>query len=473
MRQNLLAAVCVVLGALTLGCPTPTPQPDAGTGTDAGVSFVACTGTTCDVTGDITSNYTFKTGNTYILKDLTYVTGAVLTIEPGVTVKADPRGALVVAKTSRLEAVGTAMQPIVFTSNAPNGMRGSSSGDWGGLVFLGNAAINDMGGIANAEGLPDEARNKYGGGTSPDNAHNCGTLKYVRVEFAGKPLSQDNELNGITLNACGSATTLDYVQVHRGVDDALEIFGGSVNIKHIVLTGFDDDGLDWDKGWTGKGQFIVIQATGDRGNHGIEADNNRSSRNAMPRSLPVLYNVTIIGRRPSTAPSEGPSRGMILREGTGAKLYNFIVMNHTDDGLRVDHTETAALWDVTNPTNGSLFVSNSLWWDNRAADAGFRDWRCSTDAGVGNPLNTMCDNMFDEKAALESQVLKNRVLFPELTAPLSEATPNFKPVATSPALISAQAAVPPSDMFFDNTATFVGAVGATDWTAGWTAYPTN
>jgi len=362
--MNLRVAVTslsIGISALFLGCPTPS-TPDGGSTTDGGgtVSFITCSGTTCDVTGDITSNYTFKTGNTYILKDLTYVTGAVLTVEPGVNVKSDARGALVIATNSRLEAIGTATQPIVFSTNAAVGMRGSSSGDWGGIVLLGKAAINDMGGIANAEGLPDEARNKYGGGTTPDNAHNCGTLKYVRVEFAGKPLSQDNELNGVTFYACGSATTVDFLQVHRGVDDAVELFGGNVNLKHLVLTGYDDDGLDWGKGWNGKAQFLVIQQTGDRGNHGIEADNNRNARDAMPRSLPTIYNVTIIGRRPSTAPSEGPSRGMILREGTGAKLYNFVVMNNTDDAIRVDHAATAPLWDVTNPFNGSLFVANSI-----------------------------------------------------------------------------------------------------------------
>jgi len=446
------------------GCPT-TSTPDGG-GTQ--VSFISCTGTTCDITADITSNYTFKTGNTYILKDLTYVTGAVLTIEAGVTVKADARGALVIATNSRLEAVGTAASPIVFSTNAAVGQRGSSSGDWGGIVLLGKAAINDMGGIANAEGLADEPRNKYGGGTAPDNKHNCGTLKYVRVEFAGKPLSQDNELNGVTFYACGSDTTVDYLQVHRGVDDAVELFGGSVNLKHLVLTGWDDDGLDWDKGWTGKAQFVVIQATGDRGNHGIEADNNRSARNAEPRSLPIIYNVTIVGRRPSTAPSEGPSRGMILREGTGAKLYNFIVINHTDDAIRVDHNETKPLWDVTNPFNGTLFVANSVWTDNRTDGGAYRDWKASnlSDGGV-------VDNMFDEKAALDNPLLKNRNVDPQLGAPTNETAPNFKPAAGSPVLTASEAAVPPNDGFFDSTATFVGAIGSTDWTTGWTAYPAN
>jgi len=95
-----------------------------------------------------------------------------------------------------------------------------------------------------------------------------------------------------------------------------------------------------------------------------------------------------------------------------------------------------------------------------------------TDAGAGNPP-IVNDNMFDEKAALDNPLLKNRNVDPQLTSPYSETMPNFKPTATSPVLMTSEAAVPPSDGFFDNTATFVGAIGTTDWTTGWTAYPEN
>jgi hypothetical protein len=44
-------------------------------------------------------------------------------------------------------------------------------------------------------------------------------------------------------------------------------------------------------------------------------------------------------------------------------------------------------------------------------------------------------------------------------------------VANAAALTAGTA--PPNDPFFDATATFAGAIGTVDWTAGWTRYPQN
>ncbi len=399
-----------------------------------------------EVTADITGDTTWKTGKTYILKQLTYVTAGTLTIEPGTTILGDRTSALIVTRDAKLRAEGTKEQPIVFSSSAPQGTRDTEN--WGGLVLNGRARINVTGGENNSEGVADEPRNKYGG---TDDAHECGVLKYVRVEFAGRPLTADNELNGITLNGCGSATLLDYVQVHRGKDDGIELFGGKANLKHIVITGSDDDGLDWDQGWTGKAQFVVIQQLNGYGNYGIEADNNRTNHDLLPRSAPTLYNVTLVGRNPDTTPSEGPSRGVIFREGTAATLANAIVMNFTSAGLVVDKTSTAAQW-----TGGSLVVRNSVFHNNPSVG-----WQ---------NFVLMPDNMFDEAMALSDTSLSNRQVDPELTAPTA-AAPSWKPQAGSPVLTGG--ATPPGDGFFDTTATFVGAIGADDWTVGWTTMPNN
>ena len=354
-------------------------------------------------------------------------------------------------------ASGTVTEPIVFTSSLPAGQRGSPQGDWGGLVFLGRATINTLGGENNAEGLSDELRNKYGG---TDDASDCGTLKYVRVEFAGRPLSANNELNGITLNGCGSATVVDFVQVHRGVDDGVELFGGTVNLKHLVITGSDDDGLDWDKGWRGKGQFIITAQIPGRGNHGIEADNDASNADLLPRSAPTLFNVTLVGRNPDTAASEGPSRGLILRAGTAGKLSNVLVTHFTDKGLLVDGNPSKAQW-----TAGALAVSHSVFFQNPTT--GVTDYRSAARADGG-----ITDNMFDEPGELAAPSLSNRFdIDPKLAAATSVTAPSFKPLSDSPALMGGANA--PDDGFFDPTANFVGAVGVTDWTAGWTAFPEN
>ena len=181
---------------LLMACPAA-PRPDGGAGGGGGT-----TAGVVNVTADVTADTTWTKNNLYVLKQLTYVSSGTLTIEPGTVVTGDAAAALIISRGAKLVAAGTVSEPIVFTSSLPVGQRGSPQGDWGGLVFLGRAVINTMGGENNAEGLVDEPRNKYGG---TDDAYDCGTLKYVRVEFAGRPLSANNELNGITLNACGSA----------------------------------------------------------------------------------------------------------------------------------------------------------------------------------------------------------------------------------------------------------------------------
>lgn len=451
MRSVLLT----VLAALGLtACPAPSNQQPGNTGGGAAQPALV------DVTAPITAATTWTKDKKYVLKSIIYVDGAVLTIEPGTTIAGDRGSALIVTRTGQLLAEGTAAEPIVFTANFPEGMRGVGNNNWGGVLLNGKAAINVTGGDNKAEGLPDEPRNRYGGGATPDDAHSCGKLRYVRIEFAGQPLSANDELNGLTLNACGTGTVVDYVQVHRGIDDGVELFGGSVNLKHLVITGSDDDGLDWDQGWTGKAQFLVVQQLPGRGNHGIEADNNRASQDAMPRSSPTLSNVTLVGRAPdSSDPGEGRSRGIVLRVGTAGTLSNVIVTNFNDWALFVDGANSQARW-----TDASLVVKNSLFFKNPTA--GFTNVRPSNLADGGVAMDS-----FDEEQALGAPSLANRQVDPLLPSATSVTQPSFKPLMDSPALMGG--AAPPGDGFFDATATFVGAVGATDWTTGWTAYPEN
>src|SRR5262249_7456948 len=128
----------------------------------------------------------------------------------------------------KLIAEGTRQAPIVFTSGQPVGTR--ESGDWGGVILLGNAPINVKNGTNNIEGFPNSPDTVYGGN---DPQHNCGSLKFVRIEYAGYELSKDNEINGLTLGGCGKQTKLDFIQIHKGADDGVECFGGNADIKHL------------------------------------------------------------------------------------------------------------------------------------------------------------------------------------------------------------------------------------------------
>jgi hypothetical protein len=325
-----------------------------------------------------------------------------------------------------------------------------SAGDWGGVVMLGTAPINVSGGTEKIEGFPStEARTNYGG---TDETHECGSLEYVRIEFAGFELAPDNELNSLTLGGCGNKTMVDHLQVHLGADDGVENFGGAANFKHVVISQPDDDGLDWDFGFHGRVQFLVVQQNGLVGDKGFECDNNKNDNDAAPRSMPEIWNATLIGSNsePGTA---GKSQGGIhFRRGTAGKVNNAILAHFTDNGIAVDDDATKAQTDA-----GTLFLKHSIFWDN-ANDT------------TSLPTSTGVDG-FDATAYFLGAALSNQVIDPKLTDALDLLAPSFVPMAGSPALTGG--GTPPDDGFFDPSATFVGAFGAEDWTAGWTSFAAN
>ncbi len=445
MKKTLLQSLLAISFGATLmtacgdgtdGKPDPQPEP-----TDV-----------VEVAAEISADTTWTADKVYLLKTHTFVTGGTLTIEPGTIVKGDGASALVITRNAKINAVGTADKPIVMTSAKADGER--VAGDWAGLVMLGNGAINASGGEVQVEGFPaNTSAALFGGGANPDNTHDCGTLKYVRIEFAGFEITTDNEINGLTLGACGSDTEIDYVQVHKGSDDGVEIFGGAVNVKHLVISQGWDDSLDWDLGWTGKGQFIVIQQDPTQGNFAFESDSNGDTPNEAPISNPELYNVTLIGSKKATSKSQA---AMLLREGTGARMGNFILTGFSSYAIDVDGAESAARTE-----SNELYLENSMFFQNGWDQAG----AMIADGNVWPEVKT-----FDEKAFFSLPTYANTFdVDPALTDAFSLTAPDFAPTSGSPALSGG--ATPPNDGFFDTSATFRGAIGTDDWTAGWTAYP--
>lgn len=421
--------------------------------------------------GDFTASATWDCTKTYRLSGTVFVRSpAVLTIRPGTRITGLGMGAaLVVTRGARLEARGTAAQPIVFTSANPEGMR--RAGDWAGVVLLGAAPINTTGtgtamGTNNIEGIEaSDMRGNYGG---TDAEHNCGAVRYVRIEYAGQGLSMGNELNGLTTGGCGRQTEIDFVQVHLAADDAFEFFGGTHDVRHLIASQADDDGLDWDFGWSGRGQFIVIQAppmSGESDPRGIEADNNATNNDATPRSAPTLSNLTLVGAagaEPYTQPA------IVLRRGTAGNLFNVLVMDYKQGALDVIDNATAAQALATPP---SLVFANSLFFRN-GADGMTHATDLSSSAAEGTPA-------IDENAWLREARFGNRFdADPMLSGAQSYTAPDFAPAAGSPAATNGTATVVrPNESFFDATATYVGAVrpgeSAANWTRGWTAYPAN
>ena len=269
--------------------------------------------------------YSFKLSGEYVVED-----GGLLKIEPGVTIKAqnNDEGAtqkndyIMVAMGGKIDAQGTPDKPIVMTVEEMPA-EGSSLGKmgWCGVHICGKAHTNKGNGT-----LSEIGNFPYGSGTSTANDNdNSGIIRYVRLECAGYAFTSEKEANGLTLYGVGSGTTIDHVQVYRGADDGFEFFGGSVNAKYLIATDCEDDSFDWTEGWNGKAQFLVADQRGtsgakDNGDCLIEADNNGDDNAATPVAHPVLANMTLIGNNSA----EG-NRGIRLREGTQAEIYNSIV----------------------------------------------------------------------------------------------------------------------------------------------------
>lgn len=444
LKDLLNARTLLVLGACSLALGGCSDDDDDDVNTDPGDEIVVLTGTIVD-------NLTLTADKEYLIRGGVFIGNGtnqtVITIEPGTVLYGESatNGMLVVTRGSKIMAEGTAQAPIVMTSDKAVGDRGRS--DWGGLIINGRAPLNSG----------DEAYGEGGtgayGGTNP--ADNSGVLKFVRVEFAGREISPDNELNGIAFQGVGSGTLVDYIQVHRGKDDGVEFFGGTVNVKHVLVTGCADDQVDWTDGWQGKGQFIAIQQYGDDCDKGIEADNSGEDNDATPRSNPTLYNVTVIG---DPAAASGQSTiGMLLREGTGARIHNAIVMGFRDCGIDLDHEATFLNAWNGSALNGNLAVNHSIFHDN------VETWQTGESDEAGFPFTT--------QQFISTLNGNNRFANPGLTDPYNKTAPNFLPTAGSIALSGG--ATPPADGFFDATATYVGAFGSTDWTAGWTTHAVN
>ncbi len=300
---------------------------------------------TVEVTANITTNTTWTRDKTWILKGFIKVAnGATLTIQPGTRIVGDFEtlgASLFVLRGARLVANGTAAEPIVFTSQRVAGMR--QPGDWGGLIIVGNARINRSGTV-NIEGTGTNADNPlvpYSGGDN--DFDNSGTLRYVRVEYAGYAPAQDAELNSFTIAAVGSQTTLEYLQALNGLDDHFEFFGGNVDGKYFVSYESGDDHFDMSEGYRGRLQFLIAyqskvlvpraQAGGVSSDpQGIENDGCGSNAgggcdlgyNSTPLTIPVVANFTLVGTGPGVV-GTGGGYGMVLRRGVGGHYVNGIL----------------------------------------------------------------------------------------------------------------------------------------------------
>jgi len=455
----------ILLGTVLLGvaCKKSDDQPNPSTG--GGSTGPDATGT-IPVRGTITTDQHWTKDKTYRLRGYVYVTNnATITIDAGTKIVSnkDSAGVLVIYRTAKIAAQGTAAEPIVFTSNETD----KKPGDLGGVIIVGQAKGN--GNHAVIEGGVDPQFSVFGGTNDADNS---GTLKYVRIEYAGKAVNPGDEVNGLSLYGVGSGTTIDYVQVVRGLDDAFEFFGGKVNAKHLIAYNCADDDFDLDDGYSGNIQFAISVkdpaftddkgTTGDLSNN-FEIDNVNPGNGFLltraPITSPVLSNFTAIGPNNASGTKSTYGYGMRWRRGAKVILANSIVMGGQQAGLVVEDTTTAVYYK-----NGDSKFYNSL-------------------------LSSVAAPFFSKGDALQQAILTNATLETITTTtnssvllaaasdarlgdPFNNATPNLKPLAGSPALTkAAKFDLDKLNVTFFDKVTYLGALdGTTDWTAQWTVW---
>ncbi|MEO7935320.1 MAG: hypothetical protein ABIR27_03595 [Dokdonella sp.] len=358
LSQTLTPAQSLASGIAQKGdkCVYKTKFAGCPAGTIAGVQPRSCV-----LSGQINQNMTLTNDTTWVLDGLVKVGGdntnkTVLTIQPGTLLTGNGATSdyLYVQPGSRIIADGKAYAPIIFTSpdDGVSSSREPAPKDWGGVVLSGNAPNNKC------PTAPFDCRSefdpslRYGGNNPHDSS---GILRYVQVRYSGYVFTEGREVNAFTMQSVGDATVLDYLQAYRGGDDGIEFFGGTANLRHLVVTEGGDDSIDWDEGWSGKAQYAYSKTgVGFGEDNGFEASNQADNQDALPRATPTIANFTFIGG--TTA-----GDGIRFKEGTGGHIVNGVVKGYDKAGkacLNIINAPTYAAAGLPNALSGSLTLDH-------------------------------------------------------------------------------------------------------------------
>jgi hypothetical protein len=280
------------------------------------------------------------------------VDGAILTIKPGTLIKAAPgtgsnASTLIIAKGSKIMALGTKEEPIIFTSmeEVPLGVRGM----WGGVIILGEATGSFTGNVTEfqIDGIPaSDQIGLYGGNNDNDNS---GIFKYVSIRHGGAEIGEGNEINGLTLGAVGRGTIIDNIEVVDNVDDGIEFFGGTVNATNLLVWGQGDDGIDIDQGYAGTISNATVILT-DVSDHALEIDGPEGSNTGSF----TLDSITVVGATENCNALGVDGEVTDFRKGATGICSNVLVQGFA---LGKD-VELDNIADATSYTNGDLKFIN-------------------------------------------------------------------------------------------------------------------
>ena len=411
----------------------------------------------------INSVYTLNSSKKYLLLGECHVkTGGNIVIPAGTKIYGEKtsKGALIIERGGKINAIGTSTNPIIFTSWFAPGNR--HAGDWGGVVLLGKATINTVDGSDTAA-IEGFATSIYYGGH--DDNDSSGVMQYVRIEYPGIALSPNNEINGLTFGGVGRKTVIDHIQVSYSGDDSYEWFGGTVNCKYLVAYNGIDDEFDTDNGFRGRCQHLLSirhpNIADVSGSNGFESDNNGAPNYNSPRTQAIFSNVTFIGPKQfdTSTVDANFKRGMHIRRYSLESVYNTLFLGYPTgilfDGVGV---ALACQGDTIKFKSNIIAGSNLKNFDTAAMNSnGFNATNWALDASRLN--DTFQYNTGVGLTNAYGGYINNN-WNPTM----------FFPIAGSPCLNSARVTnVNSIDPFFD-AVDYKGAFKNTNWCQGWTNF---
>lgn len=312
------------------------------------------------LTGTLTKEETLESKEYILSGTVVIAEGGRLNIPAGAVIKAQEgfSNYLLVAQGGKLYANGTAEKPVVFTANSVN----PKSGHWGGIIINGKAPISGQSENKSDVGLTEIDNNyKYGGNLTSDNS---GSLTYVKICYAGARSTADIEHNGITLNGVGNGTKIENVYVLESADDAIEFFGGSVNVTNFLAVNPDDDMFDFTQGYSGTlkncyGVWEQGYTSTEADPRGVEADGNLDGLypDHLCQSDFAIENMTIVNNAANTTDNVDRMQDVIkIRRGAKATIKNALVKG---TGGAIDLIDMNDKKGIGN-ANSSVNITNIL-----------------------------------------------------------------------------------------------------------------
>lgn len=411
--------------------------------------------------------YNWTADQEYILDGYVFLEeGGVLNIAPGTVVKGkvspsgdDQTSALIITRGAKINAIGEANNPIIFTTELDDisdnsDLTADDKGRWGGIIILGNGILGSKNadGTFNIEGLPStENKGTYGGN---DNNDNSGTLKYVSIRHGGAVLDADNEINGLTLGGVGAGTTIEYVEVFANKDDGIEWFGGAVSVKHAVVAFCGDDSYDFDQSWDGDGQFwFTIQDINS--NRAGEFDGSESP-DLKPSVSPTLANLTFIGGTSENINDKGNDAIRVKNAGA-FEMYNSLLVDFKDKAIVMDNDNEGDSYDRF--LNGDFKFGNNIFYQ----------------FATGSDIPSLIDTDGGDDNLLVTALTDNGTVYADpVVGGISRATDGGLDPRTSASIANFKAAATVEGDYFDKV-DYIGAFANTgdyqndNWALGWTA----